>query len=67
MIGAILGDIIGSPHEFRGAENFQFPLIIHSKRGNRATDDSILTIALADTILTGTPYVKNLKNYCKLC
>ena len=66
MIGAILGDIIGSPHEFKGAESFQFPLIIHAKRGNRATDDSILTIALADTILTGTPYVKNLKEYFRV-
>jgi len=55
MIGAILGDIIGSP--------FERVKIMH--RSQRCTDDSILTIALADSILTGISYEKLLKHYYK--
>jgi ADP-ribosylglycohydrolase len=60
MIGAIAGDIIGSVYELENIKTKDFPLFV-----NRCyfTDDSILTIALADTILTGTPYIKNLKNF----
>ena len=58
MIGAIAGDIIGSVYEFNNIKTKDFILF-----PDRCffTDDSILSIALADSILTGTPYVKNLK------
>src|SRR5574344_623568 len=60
MIGAITGDIVGSVYEWNNIKTKDFPLFT-----DRCffTDDSILTIALADTILTGTPYVENLKNF----
>jgi ADP-ribosylglycohydrolase len=58
MIGAIAGDIIGSVYEWRNIKTKEFPLFADHCL---FTDDSILTIALADTILTGTPYVENLK------
>ncbi len=60
MIGAIAGDIVGSVYEHRNIKSKEFPLFTD---GCRFTDDSILTIALADTLLTGTPYVKNLKTF----
>jgi len=58
MIGAIAGDIIGSIYEWNNIKTKDFPLF---SDGCVFTDDSILTIALADSILTGTHYVDNLK------
>ncbi|WP_081798736.1 ADP-ribosylglycohydrolase family protein [Selenomonas sp. AE3005] len=49
MYGAILGDIIGSPYEFdRGAKIKEFPLFVAK---NRFTDDTVMTIAVADALL----------------
>ncbi len=63
MIGAIAGDIIGSVYEWNNIKTKDFPLF-----SNKCffTDDSILTIALADSILANTPYVDNLKNFYRL-
>jgi len=60
MIGAIAGDIIGSVYEFNGFKSKEFPLFSPECF---FTDDSILTIALADTIMTGTSYTDNLKTF----
>ena len=50
MYGAILGDIIGSPYEFdMGDKTKDFPLF--SSRST-ITDDSIMTLAVADAFLT---------------
>ena len=49
MYGAILGDIIGSPYEFdKSGKIKDFPLFIES---SRFTDDSVMTIAVADALL----------------
>lgn len=49
MYGAILGDIIGSPYEFdRGDKSKAFPFF---DKGARFTDDSVMTIAVADALL----------------
>jgi ADP-ribosylglycohydrolase len=53
MIGAIAGDVIGPVHEHRGTKSTAFPLFEHR---SRFTDDTVLTIATAHAILTGTPY-----------
>jgi ADP-ribosylglycohydrolase len=53
MIGAIAGDIIGSAYEHRPIKRKDFPLF---SPGSTFTDDSVLTIAVAKAILTGTPY-----------
>ncbi len=60
MIGAIAGDIIGSIYEWHNIKTTQFPLF-----GERCrfTDDSVLTIALADAILSGAEYTTLLKRY----
>lgn len=63
MIGAIAGDIIGSVYEFNNIKTKDFELF--SKRCF-FTDDSVLTMALADSILTDTPYVENLLKFYRL-
>jgi ADP-ribosylglycohydrolase len=60
MIGAIAGDIIGSIYESRPIKTTNFPLF-HPHC--RPTDDTVLTVALADSILNGTAYVRCLKDY----
>ena len=50
MYGAILGDIIGSPYEFdRSGKTKDFPLF---SAGSRFTDDTVMTIAVADAFLS---------------
>jgi ADP-ribosylglycohydrolase len=53
MIGAIAGDIIGSVYEARPIKSKDFPLF-HPRC--RFTDDSVLTIAVAQAILTDGDY-----------
>ena len=49
MYGAILGDIIGSPYEFdRSGKTKDFPLFSPE---SRFTDDTVMTIAVADAFL----------------
>ena len=49
MIGAILGDIIGSPYEFdRGDKTKDFPLF---SRQSEFTDDTVMTLAVAQGFL----------------
>ena len=53
MIGAILGDIIGSPYEFdRGNKTKEFPLFC---KFSEFTDDTVMTIAVADAFLPVQP------------
>ena len=63
MIGAIAGDIIGSVYEWNNIKTKEFPLFSDKCF---FTDDSVLTIALADSILTGEPYIRNLKKFFSL-
>jgi len=60
MIGAIAGDIIGSVYEWNNIKTKTF--VLFSPRCS-FTDDTVLTVALADSILTGTSYVDNLKTF----
>jgi ADP-ribosylglycohydrolase len=53
VIGAIAGDVIGSVHEGAGTKTTSFPLF---QSGSRFTDDTVLTVATAHAILTGTSY-----------
>jgi ADP-ribosylglycohydrolase len=60
MIGAIAGDIIGSVyerHNLRRTDFLLFDLWCHF------TDDTVLTVAIADAIMTGVPYGEKLKEY----
>lgn len=60
MIGALAGDFIGSVYEAGTMKTTDFPLF-HPRC--RFTDDSVLTVALADSILNGTDYTTLLKSY----
>lgn len=58
MIGAIAGDIIGSVYEHSPIQAKDFPLF---HQLCRFTDDSVLTVAVAEAILTGSSYLHSLR------
>ena len=63
MLGAIIGDIIGSRWEFYPTNNYNFPLF---SAQNSFTDDTICTIAVADAILHGSDnYGKYIHAWCR--
>lgn len=60
MIGAIAGDIIGSVYEANPIKSTSFPLFsAHSK----FTDDTVLTVAVAFSILNDVDYASSIKNF----
>ncbi len=60
MLGAIAGDIIGSVHERAGTKTTDF--ILFDKR-SRFTDDTVLTTAVADSLMNGLSYSDTYRNY----
>ena len=60
MMGALSGDIVGSAFQWHNIKSKEFEFI-HDKCN--FMDDSILTVALADTILTGIFYTENMRQY----
>jgi len=54
MLGAIAGDVIGSVHEFVGTKTKSFPLFVSN---STFTDDSVLTVAVAEWLMTGSDLV----------
>lgn len=61
MLGAIIGDIVGSRFEFNNTHRTDFDLFT-SQCGY--TDDTICTIAVADAILQGQDFGKTLHEWC---
>lgn len=53
MLGAIVGDIIGSPYEFNNHRSTDFTLFPPEAD---FTDDTVLTVAVAEAILEGRPF-----------
>ena len=60
MLGAIAGDIIGSIYEFNPIKTEDFELF---SPGCRFTDDTVLTVALAEAIFHGKDYGRTMKEY----
>jgi len=60
MIGAIAGDIVGSVYEGRPIKRKAFPLFSPE---SHFTDDTVLTVAVADALLYGHAYRVALKAY----
>jgi ADP-ribosylglycohydrolase len=60
MLGALAGDIIGSIYEWNNIKTTEFPLF---QDHCYFTDDSVLTVALAESILTGEGYGELMKRY----
>ena len=57
MLGAIIGDIVGSRYEFANIHTTDFELFTPH---NDFTDDTICTIAIADALLEGKPFKDSL-------
>jgi ADP-ribosylglycohydrolase len=60
MLGAIAGDVIGSVHEVARTKTKDFPLLTPQ---SRFTDDTVLTVAVADCLLHGREYVDAFHDY----
>jgi ADP-ribosylglycohydrolase len=60
MLGAIAGDIIGSVYEHQRIKTKDFPLF---RAESSFTDDTVLTVAVAAAILSGTPYLTAIRDY----
>lgn len=60
MIGAIAGDIIGSIYERDSIKTKEFPLFGDSCR---FTDDTVLTVAVAEHLISGTGYIDLFHQY----
>ena len=62
MIGAIIGDIVGSRFEFGAAPQQGFELFTPDCS---YTDDTICTIAIADAVLNERDYQESLLDWCR--
>lgn len=60
ILGAIAGNIIGSVDEFNNYRSKHFPL---SNDRTTFTDDSVMTIAVADSLMSNLDMASTLKQY----
>lgn len=60
MLGAIAGDVIGSVYERNSVKHKDFPLFV---QGSRFTDDTVLTVAVAETLLRDGDYTDLFHKY----
>jgi ADP-ribosylglycohydrolase len=60
MLGAIVGDIVGSVHEFSGTKSADFELFAP---GCTFTDDTVLSVAVAECLLSGASYIDMFHEY----
>lgn len=63
MLGAIIGDIVGSRFEFNNTDKYNFKLFAN---GCSYTDDTICTVAVADAIISGKSYTDRLHHWCRM-
>ena len=62
MLGAMIGDIVGSKYEFNNTFDYDFEMF---GEGCDFTDDTICTVAIADAILNGRGYQESLLDWCR--
>lgn len=60
LLGAIAGDIIGSVYEFSPVKDWDFPLFTEA---SKFTDDTVMTVANADWLLTGDSLLGIMQDY----
>lgn len=60
LLGGIAGDVIGSKYESFNTRRTDFRLF---GRWSRFTDDTVLTVAIADALMSGVPYEVRLREY----
>jgi ADP-ribosylglycohydrolase len=63
MLGAIIGDIVGSVYEKRNYRAKDFEPLFHTNA--RFTDDTVCTIAVADALLHGKKPTQALQEWCR--
>ncbi len=61
MLGALVGDIIGSTYEFYNTKRTDFELF---ENGCRFTDDSVMTLAVAKWLLEDPAHTIHYLIYC---
>ncbi len=62
MIGAIIGDVVGSRFEFNNHLSTDFELLT---KDCAFTDDTICTIAVADALMKNTSFAEALQYWCR--
>ena len=62
MLGAIIGDIVGSRWEFNPTNDYNFVLFSDK---NGFTDDTICTVAVADAILRDRDFGESIHEWCR--
>lgn len=62
MLGAIIGDIVGSRFEFNPTNDYNFKLFTDECS---FTDDTICTVAIADALLHDKDYGESLHDWCR--
>ncbi len=62
MLGAIVGDVIGSRFEFNNTRDYNFKLFTDECS---FTDDTICTIAIMDAIVSGKSYQEKILEWCR--
>ena len=63
MIGAVIGDFVGSIYEWHNIKTIDFPFFSPTCR---FTDDSVMSIAVADALMNGTSVAASLRKYGRL-
>ena len=61
MLGAMIGDIVGSRFEFNNIKTKKFKLF--NMRESTMTDDSIMTVAVADSLVNNKNIISSLKEW----
>ena len=61
MLGAIIGDIVGSRWEFNPTNDYDFEGLSDE---NGFTDDTICTVAVADALLKGRDFGESIHEWC---
>ena len=56
ILGAVIGDIVGSTHEFLQTKSTEFDFYTDN---NHCTDDTVMTIAVADWLLSTPQPINN--------
>ncbi len=63
MIGAIIGDFVGSIYEWNNIKTTDFPFF---SPACRFTDDTVMSIAVVDALMNGTDMAASLRRYGRL-
>lgn len=61
MLGAIIGDIVGSRWEFNPTNDYDFEWL---SKANGFTDDTICTVAVADALLHDRDFGESIHDWC---